>query len=323
MTHYDLFNGDADGICALHQLRLAAPRDGELVTGVKRDIALLPRIADRVGAGDRVTVLDVSVAPNADALKRVLDRGAAVEWFDHHHPGPDLPTHPAFVPHLDTAPETCTSAIVDAHLGGRYRAWAVAAAFGDGLPATGHALADALGLAAEARDRLARLGEAINYNAYGETVADLHIHPADLYRRISAYEDPFGFQRDDPLAGQLQDALAADLSLARSLTPAMAEPGLQAYVLPDAAWARRVSGPFANEVAIAHPGDAVAVLTASRSGDYVVSVRAPRHSPCGADELCRRFPTGGGRQAAGGINRLPADRVPTFLADFRAHFHPA
>ncbi|RUM38930.1 MAG: acetyltransferase, partial [Desulfobulbus sp.] len=42
MITYDVFNGDADGICALHQLRLHDPRpDAHLVTGVKRDICLL------------------------------------------------------------------------------------------------------------------------------------------------------------------------------------------------------------------------------------------------------------------------------------------
>jgi hypothetical protein len=34
MNNYDVFNGDADGICALVQLRNADPRDAELVTGV-------------------------------------------------------------------------------------------------------------------------------------------------------------------------------------------------------------------------------------------------------------------------------------------------
>ena len=33
MKFYDVFNGDADGLCALHQLRLAEPRDAVLVTG--------------------------------------------------------------------------------------------------------------------------------------------------------------------------------------------------------------------------------------------------------------------------------------------------
>lgn len=44
---YDVFNGDADGICALHQLRLARPRpEAQLVTGVKRDIRLLRHLVN-------------------------------------------------------------------------------------------------------------------------------------------------------------------------------------------------------------------------------------------------------------------------------------
>jgi len=50
MRDFDVFNGDADGICALHQLRLAEPRAADLITGVKRDIALLKRVP--AGAGD-------------------------------------------------------------------------------------------------------------------------------------------------------------------------------------------------------------------------------------------------------------------------------
>ena len=59
MRCIDVFNGDADGLCALHQLRLAEPAAAELVTGVKRDIALLERVA--AAPGDLVTVLDVSL----------------------------------------------------------------------------------------------------------------------------------------------------------------------------------------------------------------------------------------------------------------------
>ncbi|MBL4759360.1 MAG: DegT/DnrJ/EryC1/StrS family aminotransferase, partial [Mariprofundaceae bacterium] len=46
---YDVFNGDADGLCALHQLRLAKPAESELVTGVKRDISLLKRMNAKAG----------------------------------------------------------------------------------------------------------------------------------------------------------------------------------------------------------------------------------------------------------------------------------
>ena len=47
MKHFDVFNGDADGICALHQLRLAKPLQSLLITGVKRDVALLSRVPVR------------------------------------------------------------------------------------------------------------------------------------------------------------------------------------------------------------------------------------------------------------------------------------
>ena len=50
MRYFDVFNGDADGICALHQIRLAEPAESELVTGVKREIELLKRV--RAGSGD-------------------------------------------------------------------------------------------------------------------------------------------------------------------------------------------------------------------------------------------------------------------------------
>ena len=42
----------------------------------------------------------------------------------------------------------------------------------------------------------------------------------------------------------------------------------------------------------------IAVLTAKDNGNYLVSVREPLSNKTGADELCMRFPTGGGRKAA-------------------------
>ena len=101
MSQYDVFNGDADGICALHQLRLADPRESTLVTGPKRDIALLARVG--AGAGDSVTVLDVSMARNRQPLEMLLARGAMVQYFDHHHAGDPL-RHPHLQAFIDTRP---------------------------------------------------------------------------------------------------------------------------------------------------------------------------------------------------------------------------
>ena len=59
MTDYDVFNGDADGICALVQLRLVEPRNSQLVTGVKRDISLLKQV--NAEQGDSITVLELII----------------------------------------------------------------------------------------------------------------------------------------------------------------------------------------------------------------------------------------------------------------------
>ena len=98
---YDVFNGDADGICALLQLRLSEPRDSVLVTGVKRDINLLKQV--QASEGDRVTVLDVSMAKNAEDLERVLSQGAKVFYADHHQPGA-IPDHPNLMAKIDQDP---------------------------------------------------------------------------------------------------------------------------------------------------------------------------------------------------------------------------
>jgi len=47
-----------------------------------------------------------------------------------------------------------------------------------------------------------------------------------------------------------------------------------------------------------------------------VSVRAPLNRKKGADELCRKFATGGGRAVAAGINDLPADQFDEFARRF-------
>jgi hypothetical protein len=314
---FDVFNGDADGICALHQMRLAAPSASTLVTGVKRDIGLLKRID--ATAGDEVLALDIAVEKNAEALAALLDKGVKVRWFDHHHPG-ELPTHPHFQADIDTAADVCTSLLVDRHLGGRQRIWAVVAAFGDNLHDAARAAAAPLNLDAAQLGQLRELGECLNYNGYGESLADLHFHPADLYRAVAGFVDPFAFIAEAPEFATLARGYASDMTAAAAVTPAEVRPGGAVYLLPDAAWARRVSGVFANDLASAHPARAHALLSRSPKGHYVVSVRAPLQDKRAADELCRQFATGGGRKAAAGINVLPDARVDDFIAAFFATY---
>ena len=71
MLYIDVFNGDADGVCALHQLRLNNPQESRLVTGVKRDTLLLKRI---ISARDSVlTVLDISFHANRGTSPAVAE----------------------------------------------------------------------------------------------------------------------------------------------------------------------------------------------------------------------------------------------------------
>jgi len=312
---YDVFNGDADGICALHQLRLAEPRASVLVTGVKRDIALLERVEAQ--AGDTVTVLDISLARNIAALQKLLARGAHCRYFDHHFAG-EVPAHQNLEAHIDTAPDVCTSLLVDRYLGGRQRAWAVVAAFGDNLAAAASSAAAPLNLNDLQLAQLQELGECINYNAYGESVEDLNYHPADLYETLARYPDPFQFITGEPVFEILRAARADDLFRVSELEPALENARGAIYVLPDVAWSRRVSGTFGNQLAAGNPERAHAVLTA-RGDAYAVSVRAPVAQPRGADELCRQF-AGGGRQGAAGIDVLPAGEYERFVAAFNSTY---
>ena len=316
MTYYDIFNGDADGICALHQLRLVEPREAVLVTGVKRDQRLVEKVDAQ--AGDELTVLDVSMQDNAEALLRLLARGVRCQYFDHHYPG-DIPSHPHLHAIIDTSPDVCTSLLVDRHLAGCLRPWAVVAAFGDNLDETARIAAAPLFLSAERLDRLAELGRLLNYNGYGEQIDDLVFPPVTLYRLVSQHRDPFTFIEEEPAFGMLQQSQADDLARAEALQPFAQTAGGAVYVLPDEAWSRRLSGTVANDLARAHRDRAHAVLV-PRQGGYTVSVRAPRARPTGADALCRRFPTGGGRAAAAGINLLGESDLGRFVAEFGRAF---
>lgn len=314
---YDVFNGDADGVCALHQLRLAKPLQAELVTGVKRDISLLARVPRM--AGIDVTVLDVSLDTNYAALVELLDAGARVAYYDHHGASRAF-AHARLRLVWDDSPDMCTSLIVDRELNGRFRRWAIAAAFGDNLDAVARRLAAGDGCTASETDALETLGRILNYNAYGETVADLHVPPERLYRELHPYDDPLAFIVDASCYEALADGYRADLAHVASIEPYRRFDGAAIYMLPDASWARRISGVLANRLTQREPRGAVAVLTECASGTYGVSVRSGDPQARPANVLCERFASGGGRRAAAGINCLPADEVEAFITAFRTYF---
>jgi len=318
MMHFDVFNGDADGICALTQLRNAEPREAQLVTGVKRDINLLDRV--QAADGSRVTVLDVSLDKNRDGLQRILAAGAEVFYCDHHFAG-EIPESDKLQAMINTAPDVCTSILVNEHLNGAFREWAVVGAFGDNLQDSARRIARPLDLADDKLQRLENLGIYINYNGYGSNLADLHFEPADLFRKVSAFPSPFDFMvegRED--FEKLEQGYQQDMSTAESLAPEYRDAAVAVFMMPNEAWARRVSGVYSNDLANGDPARAHAVLTAKANGCYLVSVRAPLENKTGADELCMKFPTGGGRKAAAGINDLPADMLKEFIDTFAAFY---
>ena len=316
MTNWFVFNGDADGVCAAHQLRLAGAAPGRVVTGVKRDVRLLERVS--AAAGDHVTVADISLDANRDALTRLLKADVYVTWFDHHHGGV-LPVQKNFESHIDTAPDVCSSLLVDGHLSGRYRAWAVTAAFGDNLAGAARDAARVLQLGDARLKQLQEFGVLMNYNAYGESVSDLKVDPAVLFARLDGYADPFQFIAADSFVAELRESMQGDLAAARGARALMENAHAAAFELPDAPWARRVQGVFANELASAHPQRAHALLVCKADG-HVVSVRAPQANLRSADTLCRAFASGGGRAGAAGINHLPFADTVHFLEQFGKNY---
>ncbi|HCG6384328.1 MULTISPECIES: DHH family phosphoesterase [Vibrio] len=312
--HYDVFNGDADGIIALLQLRKAEPKRSTLITGVKRDIKLLQQVAAQKDVCG-VTVLDISMEKNIDALYELIERDVPVFYCDHHRTG-EVPQASNFTALVNLDAQVCTSLLISQHLNHRYAQWAVAGIYGDNLFSTAEALADQIGLTSEQREFLKELGTLINYNGYGATIDDLHIPPADLLAMLMPYASPFDLKNDPESPYYLlKNGYAEDYAHIAALSPVESSEVAEVYELPCEAWARRISGVFGNALANQSPAKAHAVLTLNQNlQDYTVSVRAPLENRTGADEVCCQFDTGGGRKAAAGINQLPLDAKHKFIS---------
>ncbi|WP_432462962.1 DHH family phosphoesterase [Agarivorans sp. QJM3NY_33] len=312
MRYIDIFNGDADGILALLQLRLADPQQSLLVTGVKRDnqLALKPQYRQ----GDIVTVLDLSLEKNINGVNRALAAGATVHYIDHHRSG-NIPRHDSLTTNIDTSVDVCTALLIDQQLKGRFHLWAITAAYGDNLVNVAEGLALAQGLSVPQRIQLKELGVLINYNSYGHAIADLHIAPADLYQALLAYHSPFDAIADsDSPYHRLKIAYAEDMQQAQLAEVYYQSDILKVVQLPDQAWARRVSGVLGNDLANGDPERAHIVLSQICDGNFMVSLRAPQNNKQGASHICSQFKTGGGREGAAGINCLAPNSIEALLA---------
>jgi hypothetical protein len=317
MTCYDVFNGDSDGICALQQLRLQYPRQAQRISGLKRDIDLLQQVD--AAAGDEITVLDVSLDKNRDALVDSLARGASVFYADHHYAG-DIPDSELLDCHIDVAADTCTSLIINKLLDNAQARWAVVGAYGDNFDQSARELGTSLGLGDNDLLKLQQLGICLNYNGYGFELEDLLFHPVDLFALVHPFADPADFIADEPAYDDLLSQYQDDMSRAQNV-PADSESKAGAvYMLPNEGWARRIVGVMGNDLAKQFPERAHALLVDMGDGHHRVSVRAPYNRKDGADVLCRQFPSGGGRKAAAGINALAEDSLPSFIDKFNDQF---
>jgi len=205
-------------------------------------------------------------------------------------------------------------------LQGKQLVWAVTAAFGDNLADAARQAAAPLKLSDSQLAQLKSLGECLNYNGYGETLDDLFYDPADLYRQLRPFSNPFAFIAESPAYQTLKTGYQSDMIRAVAVNATETRAVGRIIMLPAEKWARRISGVLGNQLAVDSPAQAHAVLTAKPSGGYVVSVRAPLEVRAGADMLCSQFETGGGRKGAAGINHLPESDIDRFVTAFYAVF---
>ncbi|MCO4800022.1 MAG: DHH family phosphoesterase [Colwelliaceae bacterium] len=309
--HFDVFNGDADGIIALVQLRLAEPKESVLITGVKRDISLVQNIS--VEKATSVTVLDISMEKNAEALLKLLNSKVPVLYIDHHRAG-DIPQSDKLQTIIDTDANTCTSLLVNSYLNNQFINWAIAAAYGDNMIASAEFLAEQEGLTELQKSQLKSFGIYINYNGYGRSVDDLHFSPDELFLQLVEYSDPFELiAEENSVFHQLEKAYNQDMQMARNAKVIAENDNCLAVELPDEAWARRASGVYGNELANQSPEKAHIVFTINTDKSYTLSLRAPLNNKQGAGDICAQFPTGGGRAAAAGVNKLPAEMITVFI----------
>ena len=314
----DIYNGDADGIFALHQYRLAFPAEQvRRITGIKRDIRLLTQVVEISDA--EITVCEISLDANRAPLDLLLDQHNRITYFDHHYAG-TLPETENLTAHINCSPDTCTSLLVNQELQGNYNLWAICGAFGDNLHAAATQFANQLGLNEDETGQLRELGELFNYNGYGECIEDLHFHPEELYRAVQPFDNPFTFIEQSDELSILRDGHQQDMQKAEGLKPEPGPSPHRVFFLPNAPWARRISGVFSNLKAREKTTSAHAVIGRNMDESLRISVRAPLENKTGADTLCRKYPTGGGRAAAAGINSLPEEMLDNFLEEFHSTF---
>jgi hypothetical protein len=311
--YHCFFNGDADGICAVVQFIQSGFIVDSFFTGCKRDQALL-RHGEMLHNAN-ILVFDIELSKNIDSLRKVLDNGCEVTWFDHHGKCEEsiFSEYTNFFPNIYTSPDTNTSLIVYKFLNNpELLKWAIAGLFGDNIDNTALYYCESLNLSAEEILILTNMGKLINYNAYGENLSDLIMDPIEIFHKAKQFKDPISFYKETNIGECLKKSSADDLELALSYSKQT-----NIVFLPNLPWAKRVYGMLGNYLIKQNKTKPLAVLVDIGKDNYLVSVRAPLNQPIGAGDLCRLFSSGGGRAGAGGINCLHKDDLEKFKQAFQ------
>jgi len=312
-NYYYFFNGDADGICSALQFIQSGFIIDSFFTGHKRDQALLRHGKNLYNKN--FLVFDIELAKNMDNVKKVLDNGCEITWFDHHGKGEEseFSEYTNFFPKLDTSPNTNTSLIVYNFLNNpALLKWAIIGLFGDNIDNTALHYCQSLDLSAEEILILTEVGKLINYNSYGENLNDLILSPNEILRQAKQFQDPVSFYKETDIVIYLKKSSTEDLELA--LTHCKKD---NMIFLPNLPWAKRVYGMLGNYLIKQDKAKPLAILVDIGEENYLVSVRAPLNQPTGAGDLCRLYHSGGGRAGAGGINSLHKDYLENFIQAFQ------
>jgi hypothetical protein len=167
---------------------------------------------------------------------------------------------------------------------------------------------------------LKQIGLVVNYNSYGQTVADLFFPPEEIAKAVKACgSDVFRFTEQSDIFPTLLENFSADMSSAVCQEPYSISDNAVIYTLPNEGWTHRIMGSFSNHLVSTNKDLACAIAVLNSDGTYRISVRSSINNPYGAGDLCKKF-SGGGREKAGGVNNLNASEIDNFKKEFERTF---
>lgn len=298
----------------------------EYYTGVKRDVELL-RHAKNIESSN-LFVFDVSMLTNEKYLQSLINGDNIIRWFDHHKMSDIENIRNSIVYKISTNPAHCTAMMVESYfdpvvLVAGLRSWVMCAAYGDNLHSTVQELNKDMspGRTKETLDIYKQIGETLNYNGYGNQESDLTVHPKDVFMDLCEYDEPVDYYNNSTVFKKINTQMKADASELESTAQTLHESSVgDVILLPDSPASIRYSGVYSNLLSMGNRDKAFAILTMYDDNNYKISIRAPQNNPVGACDLALKFPTGGGREKAAGVNQLPTEKLDNFTEEFIENF---